>query len=514
MKLPAVDPLVEPLKGTDSNPLAIRGNHEDSVRGANSGDSTATSPIAINEPTSEAVSELDIPPSTRRTAAKPRTRSGGKSRGPTTEPVVDAVTRPLFAGADRSITARTPGMGTDTAGESPQAAVVPDRTSSGAVGFRSILCLDDFEVAARRHLPRPLFGYIDGAVEDNVSVRANRESFQRYRFIPRVLVDVSRRSMQTTLLGATYEAPFGIAPMGIAALSAYRGDEVLALAAADTGIPMIMSGSSLIRMEEVAAVNPDAWFQAYLPGEQAKIDALLDRIAMAGFKRLVVTVDTPVAANRENNVRAGFSTPLRPSLQLAWDGLTHPRWLLGTFLKTVARHGMPHFENNYATRGVPIMSKSVLRDFADRGHLNWTHLERIRQRWQGLLVVKGILDVDDARTARAIGADGIIVSNHGGRQLDGAVAPLTVLPGIVEALPDFPVMLDGGIRRGTDVLKALALGASFVFVGRPFTYAAAVGGRGGVLHAVDLLRQEVSRDMGMLGVTSIATISRDRLVAI
>ncbi|WP_347558666.1 alpha-hydroxy acid oxidase [Robbsia sp. KACC 23696] len=449
-----------------------------------------------------------------RAAGRPRARSGAKARAAAVnEPVVDTVTRPLFVSSDLSGVPGAASAGSPD-GATPESTPAPDRIPSRAAGFPHILSLDDFEAAARRHLPRPIFGYVHGAVEDNVSVRANRESFQRYRFIPKTLVDVSRRSMRTTLLGATYDAPFGIAPMGISALSAYRGDEVLALAAADTGIPMIMSGSSLIRMEDVAAVNPDAWFQAYLPGEQQKIDALIDRIAAAGFKRLVITVDTPVSANRENNVRTGFSTPLRPSLRLAIDGITHPRWLFGTFLKTIAKHGMPHFENNYATRGAPIMSKSVLRDFADRGHLNWAHIEKIRQRWQGMLVIKGILDVDDARTARAIGADGIIVSNHGGRQLDGTVAPLTVLPAIVEALPDYPVMLDSGIRRGTDVLKALALGASFVFVGRPFNYAASIGGRDGVLHAIDLLRQEVSRDMGMLGVTSIAGISRDRLVSI
>ena len=369
-----------------------------------------------------------------------------------------------------------------------------------------ILCLDDFEAAAAAHLPRPLFGYIAGAAETSLSFRANRKAFDDYRFVPRVMVDVSTRSTRQTLLGHCYAAPFGIAPLGLSALTAYRGDIVLARAAASADIPMIMSGSSLIRLEEVAAASPRAWFQAYLPGDEEAIIALVERVARAGFKTLVITVDTPVAANRENNVRAGFSTPLRPSLRLAWDGLTHPRWLLGTFAQTLVRHGMPHFENNYATRGAPIMSPNVERDFSDRGHLNWGHLKLIRRLWAGTLVVKGILNSRDARVAGEAGADGVIVSNHGGRQLDGAVSPLSVLPEIVEACPDLPVMLDGGIGRGTDVLKAVALGARVVFIGRPFAYAAAVGGEPGVAHAIRLLAAEVSRNMAMLGIAALGEL--------
>ncbi|WP_322063294.1 alpha-hydroxy acid oxidase [Paraburkholderia sp. J63] len=373
------------------------------------------------------------------------------------------------------------------------------------------LCLNDFEAIAKRHLPRPIFGYIAGASEDNVSYEATRASFSGFAFLPRALVDVSKRSISTSLFGQRYAAPFGIAPMGISALSAYRGDIVLARAAKASAVPMIMSGSSLVRLEEVAAVNPDAWFQAYLPGEPEKIVALIERVKATAFRTLVITVDTPVAANRENNVRTGFSTPLRPSLRLAWDGITHPSWLFGTFLKTIVRHGMPHFENNYAERGAPILSPSVLRDFSDRGHLTWQHLKMIRSIWPGALVVKGILRPDDARRAVESGADGIIVSNHGGRQLDGAVAPLLVLPRIVAAVPDTPVMLDSGVRRGTDVLKAIALGATFVFVGRPFGYAASIAGEAGVGHGIRLLAGEVLRNMGMLGLTSLDDVTPDCL---
>jgi L-lactate dehydrogenase (cytochrome) len=377
--------------------------------------------------------------------------------------------------------------------------------------LKAILCLQDFEAAARRYLPRPIFGYIYGAAEDNVSVNDNRRAFDRYRFVPRYLVDVSKRSQQTVLFGKTYDAPFGIAPMGISALSAYRGDLVLAQAAARANIPMIMSGSSLIRLEEVAQLGTDAWFQAYLPGDATDIVALIKRVEQAGFENLVITLDTPVPGNRENNVRAGFSTPLRPNLRLALDGITHPGWLLGTFLKTLLRHGVPHFENNYARRGAPIISPTVERDFASRGHLNWEHLALIRRIWPGRLIVKGILDKEDARIACETGVDGIIVSNHGGRQLDSVVTPLDVLPGIVKACGSVPVMVDSGFRRGTDVLKALALGARFVFIGRPFGYAAAVGGAAGVSHGIGLLKEEVSRNMGMLGINSVEEMTLQRL---
>jgi len=386
--------------------------------------------------------------------------------------------------------------------DTPAPAVRPaPRTPSRAL--RGVLCLDDFEAQARRRLPRPIFGYVAGAAERNSSLRDNAAAFAEYGFVPRTLVDVSRRSQAVTLFGTRYARPFGIAPMGINALSAYRGDVVLAAGAAEAQMPAIMSGSSLIPLEEVARQAPGTWFQAYLPGDDARIDPLIDRIAQAGYRTLVLTVDIPVMANRENNLRTGFSTPLRPSLRLAWDGLSHPRWLCGTFLRTLARHGMPHFENSFATRGAPILSARVMRDFTARDHLNWEHVARIRRRWQGHLVLKGILHPADAAHARDHGVDGIIVSNHGGRQLDGTVSPLRVLPAVAQAAGDMAVMMDSGVRRGTDVLKALALGARCVFVGRPFNYAMAVGGAAGVRHAVQLLGDEVDRGMAMLGINAL-----------
>ncbi len=380
--------------------------------------------------------------------------------------------------------------------------------------LRGLLSLDDFERAAQRHLPGPLFAYVSGGAETNHSLLDNRRVFDDHGFVPRVLVDVSQRSTSRTLFGRQWAVPFGIAPMGISALTAYRGDLVLAQAAAGAGLPMIMSGSSLIPMETVAQQVPGTWFQAYLPGDETAMMALVERVGRAGFDTLVITVDSAIAANRENNLRAGFSTPLRPGPRLAWQGVTHPRWLCGTLLRTLVNHGMPHFENNFAGRGAPILSSSVMRDFSDRGHLNWTHLAAIRKVWTGRLVVKGLLSVRDARQARETGADGVILSNHGGRQLDGTVSPMRVLGEVVAACPDWPVMIDSGFRRGTDVLKALALGAAFVFVGRPFGYAAAVGGQPGVARAIDLLAAEISRNMAMLGVRRLDELGRDCLLAL
>lgn len=378
--------------------------------------------------------------------------------------------------------------------------------------LRHVLSLDDFEHAARRHLPKPIFGYIAGAVENGATLRENRGVFDEIGFIPRNVTDVSQRSTALSLFGHEYAAPFGIAPMGISALSAYRGDLVQASAASAANVPMIMSGSSLIRMEEVAARCPDTWFQAYLPGEPARMAALISRVAASGFKTLVVTVDSQILANREHNIRAGFSTPLRPSLRLCWEGVSHPRWLVGTALRTLLRHGMPHFENNYAQRGAPILARNVARDFGGRDHLTWAHVRQVRQQWPGRLIVKGVMCAQDALLARDAGADGIVVSNHGGRQLDTTVSPLRVLPGIVAAVGAMPVMIDSGFRRGTDVLKALALGAAFVFIGRPFNYAAAIAGEPGVRHAIDLLASEVHRNMGMLGLNRLSDISPEKLM--
>jgi L-lactate dehydrogenase (cytochrome) len=378
--------------------------------------------------------------------------------------------------------------------------------------LRMILALDDFEAPARRYLPRPMYGYVSGGAETNASLRANRAAFDEYALLQRVLVDVSGRSTRTTLFGREYSAPFGIAPMGGSSMAAYRGDIVLARSAAAANVPMIMSGASLTRLEDVRAAGRTCWFQAYLPGDNAAIETLVDRVARAGFDTLVLTVDVPVGANRENNVRSGFNRPLRPTLRLAWDSALRPRWLCGMFLRTLITHGMPHFENT-GTRA-PLITSTAERYTGPRDKLSWPHVELMRRIWKGRLVLKGVLDPQDARMARESGVDGVIVSNHGGRQLDGALAPLRALPGVVAEARGMTVMMDSGIRRGTDLLKALALGAQFVFVGRPFLYAAAIAGDEGVRHAIKLLREEVDRDMALLGITELAQMTRERLTGL
>jgi L-lactate dehydrogenase (cytochrome) len=376
-----------------------------------------------------------------------------------------------------------------------------------------ILALEDFDAAAKAYLPRMIHGFIDGAVETGAAQKSAARAYEDYAFVPRTLVDVSRRNQERVLFGRRYAAPFGIPPLGGAAVAAYRGDIVLARAAALMNQPMIMSASSLIRLEEVRVEYPGAWFQAYLAGDDARIDAMIDRVAAAGFETLVITVDTPVPGNRENNVRNGYSMPVRIAPRVVLDCALHPRWLIETFARTFIRHGMPHFENMDAVQGPPMLSRNLARNLDERDRLAWPHIEAIRKRWPGKLVIKGVLAVPDATRAKDIGADGLIVSSHGGRQLDHAVAPLKVFPRIKSAVGDLPVMIDGGIRRGTDVLKAIALGADFVWVGRPMLFAAAIAGCAGVVHAMTLLREEISRNMAMLGVTSLDDLDTTFLAA-
>jgi L-lactate dehydrogenase (cytochrome) len=379
---------------------------------------------------------------------------------------------------------------------------------------RTYLCLDDFERAARRRLPLMLEAFIAEGSETNASLRGNRAAFEHYALLPRVLRDVTGRRQHVTLFGKRYHHPFGIAPMGLCGACAYRADLVLAQAAEAAGIPMIISASSVIPLEKLKTAAPSAWFQAYLPGEPEHIEPMLDRVAAAGFDTLVLTVDVPVLSNREHFTRSGFGIPLRPSMKLFWQGATHPRWLFGTALRTVINHGMPHFENMGAMRGPPFLSREAIRNFGRRDSLDWRSVALMRRSWKGKLVLKGILSPADASMARDSGADGIIVSNHGGRQLDCAVSPLLVLPGIRERSGDMAVMLDSGIRRGTDILKALALGAQFVFLGRPFLYAAVVGGEQAVRYAAALLGDEIGIDMALLGVSEISGIAPEHVIEV
>jgi L-lactate dehydrogenase (cytochrome) len=374
-----------------------------------------------------------------------------------------------------------------------------------------VFCLNDLEPIARKFLPKSIFSYVVSPAETGKSLRDNAAVFDEISFIPRVLRNVSQRHIRKTLFGKEWSAPFGISPMGISALTAFNGDIVLATAAQAEDIPMVMSGSSLTRMEDITNVAPQSWFQAYLPPTSERIAALVERVAQAGYKTLVVTVDVAVRGSTEQYERAGFVSPIKPNMQMVWECLTHLGWSCGVLLRTLFKSGVPHFENGDSDHRIPVIAKNVVREFSGRAHLDWEEIQKIRKQWHGNLILKGILHPDDAVRAKNEGADGIIISNHGGRQLDGAISPMRMLPAIRSAVGDFPLMIDSGFRRGTDVLKALALGADFVFVGRPFNYAASVGGIDGVCKAIQILKKEIEMGLGMLGETSLAGVSAEHL---
>ncbi|MCI0756097.1 alpha-hydroxy acid oxidase [Teichococcus vastitatis] len=377
--------------------------------------------------------------------------------------------------------------------------------------MRRIFALEDLEGAARHLLPPPMFGYVAGAAETNASLADNRRVFDEIQFLPRMLVGVAGRSLDCEVMGQHHAMPFGIAPMGVSALTGYRGDLSLARAAARAGIPMIISAASLIRLEEIAAAAPGVWYQAYLSGDQAEALSMVDRVAQAGIETFVITADSAVVPSRENNLRTGYRTPIRPNMALLWNGLTHPAWSIGTFLRTYLRHGNPHFENAGPGRGAPLLSRQAVRDFSGRESLDWDVVHAVRARWRGRLVIKGLLHPADVALARKAGADGVILSNHGGRQLDGAVSPMRTLPAALRQAGSMAIMIDSGFRRGTDILKALGLGASFVFVGRPFNYASALAGEAGVDHAIGLLRAQLMADLGMLGLLNLRVVNREVL---
>lgn len=394
-------------------------------------------------------------------------------------------------------------------------------TASHAAGIRSndesdslrmsrFLCLDDFEVVARRRLPHALYEFIAGGAETGASVRANRSVFERIGLVPRVLVDTRERSTRTSLFGRVWSAPFGIAPMGAMGVAAFQADLAMARAAAAENIPFVLSGSSLIGLERVVEANPEAWFQAYLSSDPAFNAGLVERVAAAGFRTLVITVDVPVAGNREADTRNGYASPLRPSLRLALDAALHPRWLAGTFARSLLAEGMPQFRNFSATP-MPMLSMRLRRTpprLHRRDNLCWDDLRRMRERWPDRLVLKGVLSAADVALARSAGIDGVIASNHGGRQLDGAVSPIEALPAMFAEAAGSPMALlcDGGVRRGSDVVKALGLGAKAVLIGRPMLYAAVADGELGVRRAIALLREEVHRNLALLGCTDLSSL--------
>ena len=369
--------------------------------------------------------------------------------------------------------------------------------------LRRVMVLEDLAPLARSFLPRALWEFGSKGTEANLSREGNRQAFDEIWLRPRILNDVTGRSMEKALFGKSYDTPFGISPMGASAMFGFEADLNFARAARATNIPYVMSASALIPMERIAEANPDVWFQAYVTAERDAISELTDRVWEAGIRHLVITVDVPVPGNRGAGLRAGFEYPIRPGLRIALDGLTHPRWLVGTFLRTLMASGMPHIENYGKERGIPIISRSAPQRPHVRDTLDWDDLKWLREKWQGKLLIKGVLSPEDANIAARIGLDGLFVSNHGGRQLDTAIPPLKVLPEIAAEKSNMAILFDSGIRRGIDVIKALALGADFVFAGRPFLYAAALGEEAGVTHAINLLSEEVYRNIAQLGCNNL-----------
>ena len=355
------------------------------------------------------------------------------------------------------------------------------------------LNIEDLRRIARRRLPRLVLDYLEGGSEDGLTLQANREIFESIKFSPRTLVDVSGRSQKVTLLGKEYDAPFGIAPMGAAGLFWHEGDIALARAARNANIPFVLSTHSFVPLGRVAReAGAPPWFQLYMPRERDTARTLVKAALEAGCETLVLTTDVPVGANREYNDRNGFGLPLRLNLRKVIDGALHPRWLLGVFARAWVSPEQPMQLPEWSTR---------------RDHMSWQDLAWLRDAWPHRLFVKGVLCGEDAELAAEHGADGIFLSNHGGRQLDGLPSPLEVLPHIAAAVGGrLTIMIDGGFRRGTDIVKALALGADMVFLGRAAAYGLAAGGEAGVRRALRLLRSEVDRVLALLGCPSVAAL--------
>jgi isopentenyl diphosphate isomerase/L-lactate dehydrogenase-like FMN-dependent dehydrogenase len=381
------------------------------------------------------------------------------------------------------------------------------------VNFRQALNIEDLRQMAEDCLPRVAYDYLERGAEDDVTLHANRAAFSDIRLKPRTLVDVSARSLQVQVFGKTFSAPFGLAPTGAAGLYCFEADVALARAAEAAGVPFVLSTASFTAMERVAqAAGGTKWFQLYMSKERESAERLVMRARDAGYEALVVTTDVPVGANREYNRRNGFEIPFRLNIANMIAGALHPRWLANVFLRTLLDSGVPRFQNVDLDVGGRIVSKNLSEFRARRDALEWSDLRWLREIWPRKLMVKGILTAEDALLAAENGADGIFVSNHGGRQLDGAISPLEVLPEIVAAAGDrLAIMVDSGFRRGSDIVKALALGADMVFLGRAPLYGAAAGGQAGVEHALGLLKSEVDRVMALLGCPSIADLGPEYL---
>jgi len=382
------------------------------------------------------------------------------------------------------------------------------RTHYAGRDFRRSVNVEDVRRLARRALPNFSFEYVEGGAEDEVSLRRNRDVFERITWLPRTLAGVGTPDLSTVILGNACQLPLVIAPTGFNGLLWPQGDLALARAASEAGVPFTLSTVSNYRLENLLADSPGpTWFQLY-PVRDAKVcDGLVDRAQAAGCRTLVVTTDVPTFGAREWDFR-NYRAPMQLDLRNKLDVLAHPGWLRRVMLPK----GAPRFEN--LTEFLPPGSQSALVGARYMGtqinsKLDWADMERMRARWKGKLVLKGILCVEDARRAAEIGADGIVLSNHGGRQLDSCVSGVEIVPAVAaEVGQRMTVLVDGGFRRGGDVLKAIALGAHGVMIGRAPLYGLAAGGQAGVAHVLQLLRAEMERALALVGCRALGELGR------
>lgn len=374
------------------------------------------------------------------------------------------------------------------------------------------VAVEDLRAIAHRRMPRLVLEYLEGGAEDEATLLRERTAFAQWRFTPRQLVDVSHRSLETRILGREAELPLLVAPTGFNGLFRYHGDIALAQAAAQCGVPFVQSTMSNDPVEEVAQVaNLRHWWQLYVFGADEIWQELLRRVDAAGCEALVLTTNAQIFGNREWSRRTR-ATRTRPSVATLADGALHPRWLASTLLP----HGLPVFRNviDFVPRDQRGLFASALwiREHQPKS-LTWRTVEKIRARWAKPFFLKGILHLEDVRRSLDAGVDGIVLSSHGGRQLDWTVSPLELLPAAREIVGDrMELYMAGGVRRGTDMLKALALGADAVLAGRAPLYGLCAGGADGAKRALDILKKEALDAMGLLGSNSVGELGADFIV--
>lgn len=365
-----------------------------------------------------------------------------------------------------------------------------------------IFTTGDAKRRARRRLPRLVFDFIEGGTGRDNAVAANRAALDAIKLQPRVLRDVSKLDPSTRFLGQSFDVPFGIAPMGMCCLTHLEADRAMAAAARTFGLPVCLSTAASTSIEEMARRAGDrAWFQLYVGASAEAGLALADRARSAGYETLVFTVDTPHVSRRVRDMRNGFQVPFRIGPRQAIDFALHPRWALPMLMTT------PPAPANFDMGAGRGFSRDEPRAGAD-----WAFLARLRDHWQGRLVIKGVTSPEDAVRIRDLGADAIGVSTHGGRQLDAAPAAIDALPQVRAAVgPDMPLMFDSGIESGDDIARALALGADFVLIGRPWLYALGAAGPAGLFALAEVFRAELRSTMAQIGITRIADITGDCL---